>query len=112
MTRKKFQKLCISIGCPPKEAYNFKLPLGITEEDAAIVKTFLKYDMETYQGCWEFILHMIEKYDDWYEGMGWNEDMSPYKHIFHWNRRRRASFTIEDAYVDEDILRECCGVKV
>lgn len=106
MTRKHFQKLCISIGCPPKEARNFKLPMNFSKEDAIIVKTFLKYDMESYQGCWEFILHMIEKYDDWYESMGWNEAMFPYKHIFHWSRGRRASFSIDDAYVNKEILEE------
>lgn len=70
--------------------------------------------METYQGCWEFILYMIEKYDDWYEGMGWNKAMFPYKKkkVFYWDRGRRASFTINDAYVNKDILRECCGVKI
>jgi len=106
MTKKRFQKLCISIGCPPKEARNFKLPMNFSEEDAIIVKTFLSYDMESYQGCWDFLLHMIQKYDDWYENMGWNRKMCPYKEIFHWDRGRRASFSINDVCVNEAILRE------
>lgn len=107
MTRKKFQKLCISIGCLPKEIRNFKLPMNFSKEDAIIVKTFLSYDMESYQSCLDFLLHMIKKYDDWYESMGWNEAMSPYKKkIFHWDRERKASFTINNAYVNEEILRK------
>ena len=76
MTRKRFQKLCISIGCPPEQAYLFKLPL--------IAKNFFLWDLNSYQGCWDYLLHLIDMYyEDWYEVMGWNKVISPYKEIFH-----------------------------
>ncbi len=108
MTRKKFQKLCISIGCPPEQARAFKLPLDIDKTDIVIVKNLFLWDLDSYQGCWDFLLHLIRKCDDWYESMKWNKNMCPYKKkpIFHWDRERRASFSIDGAYVNEEILRE------
>lgn len=71
MTRKRFQKLCISIGCPPKQARIFKLPL-----DIVIAKNLFLWDLSSYQGCWKYLLHLIDTYDeDWYKVMGWNRAM-------------------------------------
>lgn len=66
MTRKRFQKLCISIGCPPEQARLFKLPL--------IAKNLFLWDLNSYQDCWDYLLHLIDTYyEDWYEVMGWNK---------------------------------------
>lgn len=112
MTRKRFQKLLINIGCPPEQAHTFKLPFSLDKIDIVIMKNLYLWDLTSYQGCWEYLLHLIDKfYEDWYEVMGWNREMSPYKEIFHWDRERKASFTMNNAYVNEEILRECCGVK-
>ena len=105
MTRKRFQKLLISIGCPPEQARAFKLPLDLDKIDFIIVKNLFLWDLNSYQGCWDFIIHIIQKDVNWYKSMGWNKKMCPY-HTFHWSRGRRASFTIEDAYVNEEILRK------
>lgn len=76
MTRKRFQKLLISLGCPPKQARTFKLPLELDKIDVVIVKNLFLWDLNSYQGCWEYFLHLIDAYyEDWYEVMGWNRAM-------------------------------------
>lgn len=104
MTKKRFQKLLISISCPPKQAYVFKLP-----SDLVIAKNLFDWDLSSYQGCWNYLLHLIDVYyEDWYEVMGWNREMSPYKEIFHWDRERerKTSFTMNNTYVNEEVLKK------
>lgn len=106
MTRKRFQKLLISIGCPPKRAYTYKIfPITLTQAERVFAKDLLGYDCTTYQGQYDFIIYLTKMRPQWFEIMGWKKPVKK-KSIFHWDRGRRASFTIDDAYVNEKILRE------
>lgn len=106
MTRKRFQKLLISIGCPPRHAYAFKIyPSTFTAREIYLANAFLGYDCTTYQGCYDFIIYLTKMRPQWFKEMGWKKPEKK-KPIFHWDRGRRASFSIDDAYVNEEILRE------
>lgn len=106
MTKKRFQKLLISLGCPPKQANAFKIfPFTFTAREICIANDLLGYDCTTYQGCYDFIVYLTKMRPQWFKEMGWKKPVKK-KPIFHWDRERRASFTIEDAYVNEEILRK------
>lgn len=96
----------ISIDCPSRQARAFKIySFTFTAKEICLANDILGYDCTTYQGCYNFIVYLTKMRPQWFKEMGWKKPEKK-KPIFHWDRGRRTSFSINDGYVNEEILRE------